>query len=188
MAGGARHWAMGSTARPDDPPSIHDDLERVCADFHRLVDVATPVDLARRTSGTRWTNQQMLWHMAFGYVIVLRLLPLVRQMGRLPDPVSRAFARTLNAGTRPFHVVNYLGGVSGALVFHGLRLERLFDRIMARLHRHLDAETEQALARRIHFPVDWDPFFLDTMSLEQVYRYGTQHYDFHRTQLTLAAR
>ena len=37
----------------------------------------------------------------------------------------------------------------------------------------------------MRFPVDWDPFFLDAMTLEQVYRYATQHYDFHRTQLTL---
>jgi hypothetical protein len=37
----------------------------------------------------------------------------------------------------------------------------------------------------MHFPVGWDPFFRDTMTLEQVYRYGTQHYGFHRAQLTL---
>jgi hypothetical protein len=176
---------MASPSGPADRQSVHDELERVRADFHQLVAGATSVDLARRTDGTRWTNRQMLWHMAFGYLIVLRLLPLVRLMGRLPEPVSRAFARTLNAGTRPFHVVNYLGGVGGALVFHGPRLHRLFDHVVARLHRHLDAETEEALGRRMHFPVDWDPFFSETMTLEQVYRYGTRHYDFHRSQLTL---
>jgi hypothetical protein len=37
----------------------------------------------------------------------------------------------------------------------------------------------------MHFPVGWDPFFCDTMTVGQVYRYGTQHYDFHRPQLTL---
>jgi hypothetical protein len=168
-----------------DRQSIHNELERVRADFHRLVDAATATDLARRTDGTRWTNQQMLWHMAFGYLIVRRLLPLVRMFGRLPDPFSRSFAAVLNAGTGPFHHINYLGSVGGALVFHGPRLTRQLDHSLDVLHRRLDAETETALARRMHFPVGWDPFFADTMTLEQVYRYGTQHYDFHRAQLTL---
>ncbi len=170
---------------PADRQVIHDELERVRADLHRLVAGATATDLRRRTNGTRWTNGQMLWHMAFGYLIVRRLLPLVRLFGRLPDPFSRSFARVLNAGTRPFHLINYLGSVGGALVFHGARLDRQFDRSIDLLHRRLDAETEAALAARMHFPVGWDPFFADTMTLEQVYRYGTRHYDFHRAQLTL---
>jgi hypothetical protein len=110
--------------------------------------------LRRRTDGTRWTNQQLLWHMAFGYLVVSRL---VRLFGRLPHPFSRAFAALLDAGTRPFHQVNYLGGVGGALVFHGPRLTRLLDRTIDRLHRRLDAESDTTLARRMHFPVGWDP-------------------------------
>lgn len=123
--------------------------------------------------------------MAFGYVVVSRLLRLVRLFGRLPDPLSRAFAAVLGAGTRPFHHINYLGSVGGALVFHGARLTGQLDRTIDRLHRRLDAESDAALARRMHFPGDWDPFFRDTMTLEEVYHYGTQHYDFHRAQLTI---
>ena len=176
---------MTANGRPPDRASIHAELERTRGDLHHLVGSATPVALRRRSDGTRWTNQQLLWHMAFGYLVVLRLLPLVRLFGRLPDSSSRAFAAVLNAGTRPFHVVNYLGPVGGALVFHGPRLSRQLDRTIDRLHRRLDAESDAALARRMHFPVGWDPFFRDTMTLEQVYRYGVQHYDFHRAQLTL---
>lgn len=171
--------------RPADRSSIHEELERARADLHHLAATATTAELRRRTDGTRWTNQQMLWHMAFGYLIVSRLLRLVRLFGRLPDPFSRAFAAVLNAGTRPFHHINYLGSVGGALVFHGPRLTGQLDRTIDRLHRRLDAESDAALARRMHFPVGWDPFFRDTMTLEEVYRYGTQHYDFHRVQLTL---
>ena len=127
----------------------------------------------------------MLWHMVFGYLIVGRLLPGVRLFGRLPDGYSRRFAAALNAGTRPFHVINYLGGCGGALVFHGNRLTRLLDRTTDQLHRRLEAETEESLNWRMHFPVQWDPFFGDTMTVADVYRYGTQHYDFHRAQLTL---
>ena len=176
---------MIENGHPADRRSIHEELERARTDLHHLVANATPADLRRRTNGTRWTNQQMLWHMAFGYLIVTRLLRLVRLFGRLPEPFSRTFAAVLNAGTRPFHHINYLGSVGGALVFHGPRLTRQLDRTIDRLHRRLDAESDAALARRMHFPVGWDPFFRDTMTLEEVYHYGTQHYDFHRAQLTL---
>ncbi len=176
---------MTVSSQPVDRRSIHEQLERARTDLHHLVAGATTAGLRRRTDGTRWTNQQMLWHMVFGYIIVSRLLRLVRLFGRLPDPFSQAFAAVLNAGTRPFHHFNYLGSVGGALVFHGPRLTRELDRTIDRLHRRLDAESEAALAWRMHFPVGWDPFFRDTMTLEEVYRYGTQHYDFHRAQLTL---
>lgn len=164
---------------------IHEDLDRVRADLRRIVATASDEDLRRRSQGTRWTNGQLLWHMAFGFLIVWRLLPLVRFFGRLPDGFGSAFAAVLDAATRPFHHVNYLGSVGGALVFHGPRLTRRLDRTMARLHRRLDAESDQALGQRMHFPVGWDPFFKDTMTLADVYAYGSQHYDFHRKQLTI---
>ena len=125
--------------------------------------------------------------MVFGYLIVWRLLPLVRVFGRLPDQHSRWFSAVLDAGTRPFHVINYLGGCGGALVFQGDRLPRLFDHIVDRLHRRLDAETEESLASRMHFPTRWDPFFADSMTVADVYHYGTLHYDFHRAQVTVDA-
>jgi hypothetical protein len=181
----ARHWHMSIVVPPTDRQSIHVELERARTDMHHLVGRATSTDLRRGTSGTRWNNAQLLWHMAFGYLLVRRLLPLVRLFGRLPDPLGRTFAAGLNSGTRAFHHINYLGSVGGALVYRGPRLTRQLDHTINQLHRRLDNESEAALRRRMHFPVDWDPFFHDTMTLEQVYRYGTQHYDFHRTQLTL---
>jgi hypothetical protein len=168
--------------------SIHNEMERACVTIRVLVSTASPADLRRRTDGTRWTNQQMLFHMVFGYLIVLRLLLLVRFFGRLPDRYSRAFAATLNAGTRPFHVVNYLGSCGGAMVFHGPRLIHLAERVIAALDRHLVRETDQALSRTMHFPVGWDPYFRETMTLLDVYHFGTQHFDFHARQLTLSDR
>jgi hypothetical protein len=38
----------------------------------------------------------------------------------------------------------------------------------------------------MHFPVAWDPFFKDTMTLADVYHFGTQHFDYHRSQLSLS--
>jgi hypothetical protein len=168
-----------------DRQGIHDEMERARATFHTLVSQATRSDLRRRTTGTRWTNQQLLFHMLFGYLIVSRLLRLVRLFGRMPDRYSALFARALNSTRRPFHVVNYLGSCGGGLVVRGSRLTTWFDRCVDGLHRRLDAETEETLARTMHFPVDWDPFFADRMTLAEVYHYGTRHFDLHRRQLTL---
>ena len=40
----------------------------------------------------------------------------------------------------------------------------------------------------MHFPTDWDPYFAPTMSVLDLYHYGTQHFDHHRRQLTLEHR
>ena len=176
---------MASNGQPTDRRRMHAELDRVRDDLHELVEGATEPQLRRGTNGTRWTNGQLLWHMAFGLLIVRRLLPLVRLFGRLPESFSRAFAAVLNAGTRPFHHINYLGGVGGALVFHGPRLIRQLDHTIEVLHRRLEAESEESLGRQMHFPVDWDPFFEDTMTLGEIYAYGPRHYDFHRDQLSL---
>ncbi|MGH3314681.1 MAG: DinB family protein [Nocardioidaceae bacterium] len=170
---------------PADRGAIHAELERARVTLGSLVSEASRQGMRRRSDGTRWTNEQLLFHMVFGYMVVLRLLPLVRFFGRLPDGFSRVFSGILDAGTRPFHVVNYLGSCGGALVFHGPRLVRLVDRVVASLHRHLDRESEESLARTMHFPVGWDPFFQDRMTLADVYHYGTLHFDYHRRQLTL---
>jgi len=63
----------------------------------------------------------------------------------------------------------------------------LFDRVIAALQRRLDAESDTDLARGMRYPTRWDPFFQDYMTLADLYRFPTQHFDFHRRQLTLAA-
>ena len=60
--------------------------------------------------------------MVFGYMIVQRLLILVKVFNRLPDGVSRSFARLLNAATKPFDVINYYGSGSAALVYNRRRM------------------------------------------------------------------
>ena len=92
-----------------DRAAIQEELDRAAKAFADLVHGATRSDLRRRSNGTRWTNQQLLFHMVFGYLIVLRLLPLVRLFARSPDRLGRGFATLLNAARRPFHVVNFVG-------------------------------------------------------------------------------
>ncbi|MFC7448927.1 DinB family protein [Rhodococcus daqingensis] len=171
--------------KPVDRAAIAADLERARVALHELVDGASASDLARRSNGTRWTNEQLLFHMVFGYMVVVRLRVLVRVFSRLPKRASRLFARTLDAATPVFDEVNYRGSCLAARVFDHRRMGRKCDRVIATLELNLANESEAALRRGMHFPIRWDPFFADFMTLEQVYRYPGRHFDFHRSQLTL---
>ena len=124
--------------------------------------------------------------MVFGFLIVRRLLPLVRLMSVLPPRVGRGFARALNAGRAPFHWVNYAGSCGGALVFNRARMGRLCDRTINRLVASLEEEPEQRLRRGMPFPASWDPYFQPFMTLADVYACPVLHYRHHRAQLTVA--
>ena len=165
--------------------AVHGELETARAAFHRLVEGATEADLRRPSVGTRWTNEQLLFHMLFGYLIARALLVLARLFARLPAGASRGFARLLDAVTRPFDVVNYYGSCAGARFCGRRRMVATFDRVIASLHRQLAAETEAGLRRGMYYPVRWDPFFKDFMTLAGIYHYPAQHFSFHQQQLTL---
>jgi len=146
---------------------------------------ATPSDLQRKSSGTRWTNEQLLFHMVFGYMIVRALLPLVRVISRLPQSWRSAFAAALNAATVPFDIVNYWGSRAAAAVYNRHRMGRKLEKTITALARRLERETPRSLARSMPFPTRWDPFFTADMTLAEVYAYATLHFDFHARQLTL---
>lgn len=103
----------------------------------------------------------------------------------LPAGVGRAFARLLNGATAPFDAVNYAGSRLGGSTLGRRQLAALCDRTIAALHRRLDRETDTDLARGMHYPTRWDPFFQAFMTLADLYRFPVQHFDFHRRQLTL---
>jgi hypothetical protein len=168
-----------------DRAAVHDEMERARIHFKDLVGQATPADLRRGSNGTRWTNRQLLFHMQFGYLIVRTLMPLVHAFGRRPASWSRRFTAILNAGQRPFHLINYLGSCGGGQLLPTSTMIRLMDRTIHSLQRKLAAEANENLALTMHFPAAWDPYFHDTMSVFEVYHYGTQHFDHHRKQLTL---
>ncbi|TFV72583.1 DinB family protein [Blastococcus sp. CT_GayMR19] len=172
------------TADPVDLAAISREMDDALARLHALLTAAGPTDLRRTSDGTRWTNEQLLYHMVFGYLVVRTLLPLVHLMGRLPAPVGRGWAALLNSATRPFHAVNYWGSVAGARVFNHTRMGPLADRTIAVLQRRLTEESEAALHRGMPFPSGWDPYF-GFLTLAEVYRYPTRHFEHHYRQLTL---
>jgi hypothetical protein len=167
-----------------DRRDIEADYERIAADFRGLLDAATGAELRAPTNGTKWTNEQLLFHMLFGFLLVRALLLLVKGFGRLPDAVSRAFAATLNAGTRPFHVVNYLTALPGAKVLPSHAMGSMMESNINHLRARLKREPDRTLALTMHFPTRWDPYFKAVMTVADVYDYPTKHYDHHRRQLT----
>jgi hypothetical protein len=177
---------MASGGSTIDRAEIAADLERRRVEFHRLLTEAERHNAwTRPTRGTRWTNEQLLFHMVFGYMVVQRLLILVRVFSRLPDAASRTFARILDAATAPFDVINYYGSCAAALVYNRHRMGAKMDRVIAALQRKLARESDDALRRGMHFQTRWDPFFKHYMMLDDVYRYPGRHFDFHKLQLTL---
>lgn len=171
-----------------DREAIVASLNQCRGDLQSLLAAANQADLRARSDGTRWTNEQLLFHMVFGFLVVRRLLPLVRNMSRLPGGVGRTFARVLDAGRVPFHWVNYAGSCGGALVFNHARMGRLCTHTIDRLVASLEHESQERLHRGMPFPTSWDPYFQPHMTLAAVYAYPALHYAHHRKQLTLARR
>jgi hypothetical protein len=135
-----------------DRAALHAEMGQARHDFHRLISGATPADLRRPSDGTKWTNQQLLFHMLFGYLIVRALLVLVHVFGLLPDGASKAFARLLDSAHQPFDVINYLGSCAGARLIPPRLMPRTLDRVIAALQGHLEREPDSALRRGMHYP------------------------------------
>jgi hypothetical protein len=131
------------------------EMERARIDFHQLLDSATSAELRA--------------HMLFGYLLVRNLLPLVKTLNRLPPGVSRGFPAALNAATKPFHQVNFIGSPGGARVLGHERMERLMDHVVASLQRSLSRASEKASIGACTFPSTGDPYFTDYMTVKQVY-------------------
>jgi hypothetical protein len=115
-------------------------------------------------------------------MIVRTPMPLVHALGRFGH--SRGFAATLDASRRPFHVINYVGSWGGGQILTTSAMAALLDRTIGALQRRLAIETDASLALTMHFPTAWDPYFKPTMSVLDVYHFGTQHFDHHQRQLT----
>jgi hypothetical protein len=170
-----------------DRHAIVNEMDQARQTFHRLLDQATDTSLRRKSNGTKWTNEQLLFHMLFGYLITRALLILVLIFGRLPDGASKAFAQLLDAIHGPFHLINYLGSCAGARVIPYSHMRGRFDEVIAALERSLERERDSTLRRGMHYPTTWDPFFTAYMTLADLYRYPTQHFNYHRKQLTLTS-
>jgi hypothetical protein len=80
--------AVKACAAPSPPTTAWSSWQT----FHHLLDHATGAGLRRRSNGTKWANEQLLFHMLFDYLITRALLPLARIFGRLPSGASKTSA------------------------------------------------------------------------------------------------
>ena len=127
------------------------------AELHDLLTGSSVEALKAGSLGTRWTDEQLCWW------------PRLHGGASAPAPGSHVqpsaagglhgFASILNAGTRPFDVVNYWGSRWGATVFNRNRMEAQLDRTLRALIRNLARETDDSLRCAMAFPTRWDPFF-----------------------------
>jgi hypothetical protein len=118
-----------------EPVTALSDLERARTDFRRLLTDVGEDEWEKPTSGTRWNNEELLFHLVFGYMVAQRPLILVRLFSHLPEWISRGFARALNAGTPLFDRINYYGTNLAALMYNRERMATKFDRVIDALER-----------------------------------------------------
>jgi DinB superfamily len=175
-----------ATSQALDRHQIRDELRQRLDTFHAILDVATARELQKPSNGTRWNNEELLFHMLFGYIVVVALIRIIKVFGLLPRRATKPFAELLNACTRPFNAINYWGARLGTQYYYNhTRMGPKFDRVVASLTTALDQTSEASLRRGMRYPTRWDPFFKDYMTLADLFHYPTQHFDFHQRQLTL---
>ena len=61
-----------------DRGAIVREMDDARASLRRLLSMADTNTLARRSVGTRWTNEQLLFHMVFVYICLLYTSPSPR--------------------------------------------------------------------------------------------------------------
>jgi hypothetical protein len=163
------------------------ELVWVAGDYDALIRGAGAAELRGRTRGTRWTNEQLLFHMWFGQRIARALVPVVGGLSRLPPGASLAWSRLLSSMTGPYDWVNYEAAVVGVRGAGLRRARRWMRQDTAWLLRWGDGASAEDLARGMSVPAGWDPYFALWMSRSDVLAWAPKHYRHHRAQLTLTA-
>lgn len=169
---------------PDSDP-VKADLLWIAADFRDIVLGARPEELDLPSAGTRWTNRQLLFHMALGQNIAFAGIPLLGLFSQLPPSASRSWSRLLDACARPYNWVNWAGSAAGGRVLKPERMLRMMDRTTRIIVNWYQGADARALGRGMTMPVRWDPYFLPWMSRRDVLEWAPKHYRHHRAQLSL---
>ena len=93
--------------------------------------------------------------------------------------------RRSDAGRRPFHLINYLGSAVGGQILPTTAMASVMDGTITALQRQLETASSTTLGLSMAFPTAWDPYFTEKMRVQDLYHYGTEHFDHHHRQLTL---
>ena len=163
---------------------IVSELQASRAAFHQLLDSLSNEDFYEPSLNPGWTNGEILVHMTFGFIIVNVLLPMARLWGRLPKGSSKWFGWLLNSFTGPFNWFNELGARGQGKIFTRDRVGRVFDRAYFSLLRKINSIKDNEWQRGMYYPTKWDPNFSEFMTLEKLFHYPVNHFNFHLTQIS----
>jgi len=181
-------WEKTATMEPaarTDLRAIAAEMDQARQTFHHLLDQATDTGLRRRSNGTRWTNEQLLFHMMFGYLITRPVLVIASIFGRLPrrcQQSMRAAPRRHAWAVSPGQLPRVPRRCAGHPV---LAHEGRFDQVIAALERGWKASAAPLCGTGCTFPRRGTRSFTDYMTLADLYRHPTRHFNYHREQLTL---
>ena len=175
-----------SSLRIDVLERLRSDLEASRAAFHPLVASFSEQGWDAPSANPGWTNGQLLFHIAFAFMLVPPLYHIMRLFGSVPSAWSRRFAVLLDASTPFFNRVNAVGPRLGARIYRGEALGRKFDRVHTAIGKKLDSIRDEEWARGMYYPTHWDPRFGEYVTLEELFRYPIVHFEHHGAQLRAA--
>ena len=165
--------------------TLRSELEASRLAFHALLDSLSEADFKKKSLNPGWTNEEILFHIALGFFVLLTLLPLARFFGCFPKSFSHPLAHVLNSCTIPFNWINALGTRLAGRMSTPEFLGKTFDWVHARLLKTFDSLHEEEWERcGMYAPTQWDPVsFKDYMTLEDIFRMPLLHFTFHLKQI-----
>jgi len=141
----------------DTKESVRIELENTR--FHEILETLSREDWYKKSQFSAWTNGKLLFHMAFGFIILSTLINLVLFLARLPKSFSKPFAGFLNFFTDPFEWIDVIGPHAGAKIVSYRSIGRKYDRVHFSILRKLDSIKEDDWKKGMYFPIKWDILF-----------------------------
>ena len=166
---------------------VREDLLWIAADFRKIILAVPDDELDLPSIGTRWTNRQLLFHMALGQNIALAGIPLLGLVSHLPPSASRNWSRLLDACAGPYNWVNWAGSAAGGKVLTPRAMLGMMDRTTRMIVAWYDRADSRAMGRGMTMPTRWDPYFAPWMDRKDIMEWAPKHYRHHRAQLSLTA-
>jgi hypothetical protein len=167
---------------------LREEVQRARAEFHAIRSAIPEQDWRAPSLNPGWTNGEVMFHIALGFIVGARLIPMLRFWSRFPPGFSLLFAKLLNVLTPAFNVINAVGARGGARVYSQKRIGRRFDRACASILASLSRAPDDALSAGMYYPTRWDALFSDFMTLTDVVHFPVKHFRFHAHQLAPGRR
>jgi hypothetical protein len=164
---------------------IVEKLESTRLQFIIIAENISEEELRRISKNIGWTNNEILAHILFGFIITNVLLPGVIIFGNLPKLITKPFAMLLNAFTKPFNYINKFGARAQGKVFIGKRLVYLIDKTIKSLENRVMHISNEDWQKGMYYPNKWDFNLDEFMTLEKLVNYPITHFEFHKSQLLL---